>query len=121
MSVGMWADGIRTELSTSTSLTLISTISRLSSKSGIGGIFSLIFVDDLLFNAFGKSGGVGKLVRDVIGSHFGANIIGFAFESSEHSEHEENVFSGYGLSVDTSAEVLHAIGGRLPCSDVFQV
>jgi len=113
------ADGIRTELSTSMPLTLISTISRLSSKSGIGGIVSLIFVDDLLFNAFGKGRGVGKLIRDVIGSHFGANIIGFEFESSEHSEHEENIFSGYGLSVDMSAEVSHVISGRLPCSDVF--
>ena len=121
MSVGMWADGIQTELNTSTPLTLISTIPRLSSKSGVGGILSLIFVDNFLFNAFGKSGEVGKLIGDVIGSHFRANIIGFAFKSSEHSEHEENIFSGYSLSVDMSAEVSYAIGGRLPSGDVLRV
>src|SRR6202042_979936 len=121
MPVWVWTDGIRTDFGGA--ITLIATMARLSGESSVyqGGVFPFDFVDDLLLDTFRERSGVGSLVGDIIRSHLRANVVGFAFESSEHSEHELNVLSGDSLSIYAGAEISHAISGRLPSGDIFGV
>jgi len=90
-------------------------ISGLSGKSGVRG-FMLIFVHDILLNAFRESSGIGSFVGDMVQGHIETNVVCFAFESSKHSEHEHDILSGDCLGIYASTEISHTVGSHLSSS-----
>src|ERR1700692_4346024 len=118
MSIWVWTDGIGANFG---GASVLISAARLSGKSGFRGAFTFDLIDDFLLDTFGERSGVSGFVGNIVRCHFRPNIIRFAFKSSKHSEHEHDVLSGNCLRVYASAEISHAISGRLPRSDVLGV